>query len=359
MVGMGAVVAIVLLLLERQQSNNNSLASVWMGSRNLLLDSNAMAFSDKHYKRVPTDTAATAAQDSASNNTKEFFAENDTIHKLLQTEYFKKHVSTAGVNQVWKEATPHAASWLPPGKVYGGPMISCHDSDDSQPVTNVKAPEAMTIIFTFSARYCNPDLQLFTQVWDSHVQHMPLFLGLPKHFVFDGFGDIATTSANSGGHRDQRDSATAANQQKISLSLERYGEFQQRLEAFVRKATQEPVGRENDNPPTLTFYPSPTNVGPVTLLRTIIPTVTTPIIYVAQDDFALNIALDTQGIMTTMLNAAVGYNHVRYLLLAKDYPKSRLPKTFFWKSPWIVSGSGRSVDGCGIGSRLSQHDDYN
>ena len=319
-VGSLAALLVAVLLLTQQPPS-----STWRGRQTLLLELNNNA------QQMANAITATTNNNSSRNNTKQSLTnDSHSITRLLESEYFMRNVTTTGIHRVWKNPSPLAASRLPPtSTVYGGPMISCssHDTENHSPTTEdsaMDAQNAMTIIFTFSARYCHPDLRLFAQVWDSHVQHMPLFLEMPKQFVFDGFGDAATSSANSGGHRDQRDSAATANQHNISLSLERYQDFQQRLEVFVRNAT-----RASDNLPSLRFYQSPINVGPVTLLQTILPTIATPLVYVGQDDFALNVTLDTQGVVATMLNAAMGYNHVRYLLLAKDYPKSRLPKTFF------------------------------
>lgn len=63
-------------------------------------------------------------------------------------------------------------------------------------------------------------------------------------------------------------------------------------------------------------------------LSQVMPTITTPIVYLAQDDFALNVNVDAKKVVRTMLNAAMGYNNVRYVLLAKYY-RAKLPTSFY------------------------------
>lgn len=262
--------------------------------------------------------------------TKNFFTETSTrargdisnIIRVIQSPFFQQNISTQGT-AITKQVFNTAAMNLPPG-TYGGPMIPCDDSTngkDSFVIKNnpnsIEASQVVTIIFTFSARYCNPDLRLFQMVWESHAKHLPSFLSMPKLFVFDGFGDSAV------GHHGQQISAKIAQEQNQDLDEHRYKEFKRRLKEFVNQQQQ------NFNSTINQFWEEEFNVGPVKLLSKVMPTVTTPIVYVGQDDFALNVTLNTQSIVRTMVNAAMGYNNVRYILLAKDYPKSRLPYSFY------------------------------
>jgi len=115
--------------------------------------------------------------------------------------------------------------------------------------------------------------------------------------------------------------AQLAQKENVSLDADRYQQFQSRLEEFMVEQNQTRVSIQK----------MPVNMGPVQLLSRVLPTVATPIIYLAQDDFALNVTIETGKVVRTMLNAAMGYDNVRYVLLAKDYPKSRMPVSFYGK----------------------------
>jgi len=124
--------------------------------------------------------------------------------RITETPFFTQNVRLSTLNATASSTSSntiqdHAAYLLPPGQ-YGGPQIPCRPDEqhDHQldTINTAKGPfilseeDEITAIFTFSARYCNPDLRLFREVWRSHVQYMALFESMPKIFVLDGFGDV-------------------------------------------------------------------------------------------------------------------------------------------------------------------------
>ena len=233
-----------------------------------------------------------------------------------------------------------AAYLLPTGK-HGGPRIPCVDGGEvsqqtrttNSSTTNsawdytsfapVVEEDEITVIFTFSARYCNPDLRLFQSVWHSHILYMPLFSFMPKVLAFDGFGDVGAVTNNL-----QIAKAKRANRSGVALDPEAYASFQQSL---VKWLTHE------QNQTKVAVKRMSTNLGPVEMLSKVLPTISTPIIYLAQDDFALNVHVNSKKIIRTMLNAAMGYNNVRYVLLAKQYA-AQWGRTFYLQNGRRASG---------------------
>jgi len=270
-----------------------------------------------------------------------------TLPRITDTDYFRNQVRwSTTIN-----ATIHdnAAYFLPPGQ-YGGPHIPCVENSDEEIIPkkadrrrdrnkgklkssssiwdyNSFAPiieeDEITVIFTFSARYCNPNLQLFQKVWRSHILHMPLFESMPKLLAFDGFGDSGAVTNNM-----QISKANHARGSGVELNPEAYQVFQQILLDWL---TME------QNQTRVTVQRMENNLGPVKMISKVLPTVSTPCIYLAQDDFALNEHVDAKKVVRTMLNAAMGYNNVRYILLAKAYV-ARWPTTFYLSNGGRASG---------------------
>jgi hypothetical protein len=73
-------------------------------------------------------------------------------------------------------------------------------------------------------------------------------------------------------------------------------------------------------------------VGQRELVQRAIARVKTPIVYVAQDDFSLLQPVDGDSIAITMMNSLLGYNNVRYILLAKSY-RGGQPRHYMFYGP--------------------------
>mmetsp|Transcript_31283 Transcript_31283/g.75662 ORF Transcript_31283/g.75662 Transcript_31283/m.75662 type:complete len:643 (-) Transcript_31283:187-2115(-) len=155
----------------------------------------------------------------------------------------------------------------------------------------------ITVIFTGSARYCHPKLNLINAVWDTHVKYLKGFEHMPVIFALDGYGDV-------GYNQVKARKAKAAAAQNISLEGSNYEQFKYDLQ---------------NKYPNSQFLILNDNVGQRELVQRAIMKVTTPIVYVAQDDFGLRKPIDGDSVAVTMMNAALGYNNVRYILLAKNY----------------------------------------
>ena len=168
-----------------------------------------------------------------------------------------------------------------------------YSQNDQQPSPSSQ----ITAIFTGSARYCHPHLDLMQAVWDSHEKYMRGFESMPVLFALDGFGDV-------GYNRVKMRKAAVAAAHNISLQDEKYVEFKRRL---------------REKYPRAQFMALEENVGQRELVKRAIARVKTPIVYVAQDDFGLVKPVDAESIAVTMINSGLGYNNVRYILLAKRY----------------------------------------
>lgn len=113
--------------------------------------------------------------------------------------------------------------------------------------------------------------------------------------------------------------AKIASANGVALSLDRYLIFQDQIEFFM----------QTQNQTRFSIQRMSINMGPVKALSQVMPTITTPIVYLAQDDFALNVNVDAKKVVRTMLNAAMGYNNVRYTVLLSKYYRAKLPTSFY------------------------------
>lgn len=144
------------------------------------------------------------AKDNTLDRTSSFLPAQ-RLPSITNMHFFREQIrSNEPLISINTTIQDNAAYLLPPGQ-YGGPKIPCMgDERTNATSTTHSSPAAwnynsfapiveedeVTVVFTFSARYCNPDLRLFQAVWNSHIQYMPLFASMRKVLVFDGFGDV-------------------------------------------------------------------------------------------------------------------------------------------------------------------------
>lgn len=184
------------------------------------------------------------------------------------------------------------------------PSNTVYDSTNGRYVCKKRsAASTITAIFTGSARFCHPTLDIIDAVMESHREFMHGFEEILLVFALDGFGDISDES--------KKKHATKYN---ISIEEPKYLEYKRRL---------------REKYPQAKFLELEKNVGQRAMLVYAISQVTTPIVYVAQDDFGLKAHVDAFAIATSMLNSILGYNNVRYVLLPK-FNRTKQNQKRYW-----------------------------
>jgi hypothetical protein len=171
----------------------------------------------------------------------------------------------------------------------------------AEPDTAV-APAALseiTVIFLGMARICGSSIGMFRKVWETHERYLEGFSSIQRIVVLDGFGDARLDERRRGENRTAEE----------ALNSTAYDEFKERL-VGTYLADRNQTGN-------IMVLELREHGGLLGSMKAALAAVSTPIIYVTQDDLGLTHMVPTVGVVKTMLGALDGHNPVRFVLLNK------------------------------------------
>jgi hypothetical protein len=179
-------------------------------------------------------------------------------------------------------------------KFFAGSLIDANASDpiakDSSSLSQV------TVIVLGMARMCHPSIALFRKIWFTHEKYMDGFTRLQRIVVLDGFGDVRLDEKNK-------------NLTDVINETD-YEEFKRRLRLYLSDKNRTDTGK-------IVITELTEHGGLLGAMRSVLPMIKTPIIYVAQDDLGITHTIPTIGVIDTMLECIAGRNPARFILLNK------------------------------------------